>query len=125
MTSRSNSCSTCCKATSYLPDSSLFIMDDSLQVILHRELIPFYRRNDFSPGQKFDFNSTIRDKRTRQIVAALKAGIFSEKFFRFDGKRELVFTYRQKSTGWHVVLTLEFRKTVRQYPQGRHGRLSR
>ncbi len=90
----------------YYRDSSLFIMDDSFQVILHPELIPFYRRNDFDPNEKLDLNATIRDKKTRQIVAALKAGLFSEKFFRFGGERELVFAYRQKSTGWRYVFTL-------------------
>jgi len=100
------------------PGSSLFIMDDSLQVILHRELIPFFNKNDFGPGQKFDFNSSIRDKNTRQIVAALKAGLFSEKILRIDGEREMVFTHRQKSTGWRLVLALS---SVKMFANIRKG----
>ena len=102
----------------YSPSSSLFIMDDSLQVILHRELIPLYKRNDFSPGQKIDFNSSIRDKKTQQIVAALKAGLFSEKLLRFGGEQEMVFTYRQKSTGWRLVLALG---SAKLFANIRHG----
>ncbi len=90
----------------YFSDSSLFILDDSFQVILHHELIPIYRRNDFDPNQKHDLNTAIRDNKTRQIVAALKAGLFSEKLFRFGGAQELVLTYRQESTGWRYVFAL-------------------
>lgn len=102
----------------YFRDSSLFIMDDSFQVLLHPELISFYQRNDFGPSQKFDFNTNIHDKKALQIVAALKAGLFFERFFRFDGEQELVMAYRQKSTGWHYVLTLSSAKMFANIRKG-------
>jgi PAS domain S-box-containing protein len=102
----------------YYPNSNLFIMDDSFQVLLHRELLSLYQGKDFDPNQKFDFNAHIGDKKTQQIVAALKAGLFSEKLFRFGNEQELVFTYRQKSTGWHVVLTLSSAKLFTNIRRG-------
>ncbi|MBU4306243.1 MAG: PAS domain S-box protein [Acidobacteria bacterium] len=102
----------------YCSNSSLFITDDSLQVILHPELIPLYKKNDFNRGQKFDFNSMIRDKKTRQILAGLKAGPFSEKLFRFGNEQEMVFVYRQKSTGWHYVFTLSSAKLFANIRKG-------
>ena len=90
----------------YYRNSNLFILDNSLQVILHPELVPLYKKSDSSREKKFDFPATIRDEKARQVIAALKSKPFSEKFFRFGSEQELVCVYRQPSTGWHYVFTL-------------------
>ncbi len=87
-------------------------------MIIHPELIPLYKRTDFNRGQKFDFNSMIRDKKTRKILADLKAGPFSEKLFSFDNEQEMVFVYRQESTGWHYVFSLSSAKLFANIRKG-------
>ena len=101
------------------PDSNLFVLDDSWQVVLHPEFIPLYKQNDSNREKKFDFPATIRDEKARQIIDALKRKPFSEKFFHFGSEQELVCVYRQKSTGWHYVFTLNSAKLFANIRTGR------
>ncbi len=90
------------------PDSGLFIMDDSFRVILHQDLLPLFRRTNFDPGWRFEFKSTINDKRSRQVIAALEQGksFPAEQVFRFGKSQGLVLTARLPGTPWHAVYTL-------------------
>jgi PAS domain S-box-containing protein len=91
------------------PDSGLFIMDDSFRVILHKDFLPLFRRTDFAPGWRFDFNSTLHDKRSRQVITALgKEGPFpAEQVFRFGRSQALVLTAKLPATPWQYVYTLD------------------
>jgi PAS domain S-box-containing protein len=104
----------------YAPDSSLFLMDDSFRVILHRDLIPLFQEQNFDPGRLYDFKTSIKDKKSRQVIASLEKekSFPSEKTFRFDNGREMIFTFRQKTTGWHYVFTLSSAKLFANIRKG-------
>ncbi len=86
-----------------------FIMDDSFRLILHRNLIPLFKKRNFDPGQFYDFKSAISDKRSLQIIAVLEKGksFPAEQIVRFGKAQGLILTAKLPGTSWHFVFFLD------------------
>ena len=89
--------------------SSLFLMDDSFGLLLHRDLASRMQAGDPTAATTRDFSSFVVDSGDLQVIKALaeSRSFPTEKLLQMKGGQGLLLTWREPHTGWRFVFTLD------------------
>ena len=96
----------------YMDSNQLFLLNQDFELIHHRDLLPYFDRNDFKMNQRFTGEKKVTDFKTKAVIERLKEEVYTTDIIELNNKKYFSMVRQIPVLGWYYVFIIDQNKFI-------------